>query len=369
MKLDGIHHVTAITGDAPRNVDFYTRVLGLRLTAKTVNQDDPSVYHLFYGDELARPGADLTFFEYPGALPGRAGARHGPPRRLARRVRAGAGLLGRSPGRRGRGRRARRRRPAVRRLRGTRRTSSWSTRAATRRSIADHPEIPGELALQGFEGVRAYSHRAGAPRRAARAADGRAAPRRGAFELRGAPRGGWIALDEPPAERGRQSAGTVHHVAWGDHRRRAGSVADRLNKARACQQRDHRPALLPLAVLPRARRRAVRARDRGAGLHGRRPGRGARPADHPAAVARAAARRGRGAPDSAAGPARRLGAHPDLDSPGSWPTFRTTRATRTPNLPGTRTRSNARLTTTPPGSRAWSTSVISSAASITSSVA
>src|SRR5579875_2542234 len=74
MRLDGIHHVTAITGDARRNVDFYTRVLGLRLTAKTVNQDDPSVYHLFYGDELARPGADLTFFEYPGAKPGRPGA-------------------------------------------------------------------------------------------------------------------------------------------------------------------------------------------------------------------------------------------------------------------------------------------------------
>ena len=74
MNLDGIHHITAITGDAPRNVDYYTRVLGLRLTAKTVNQDDPSVYHLFYGDELARPGADITFFEYPGAIPGRAGA-------------------------------------------------------------------------------------------------------------------------------------------------------------------------------------------------------------------------------------------------------------------------------------------------------
>ena len=74
MKLLGIHHITAITGDAPRNVDFYTRVLGLRMTAKTVNQDDPSVYHLFYGDELARPGADLTFFEYPHAIPGRPGA-------------------------------------------------------------------------------------------------------------------------------------------------------------------------------------------------------------------------------------------------------------------------------------------------------
>ena len=87
MQLDGIHHITAITGDAPRNVDFYTRVLGLRMTAKTVNQDDPSVYHLFYGDENAQPGADLTFFEYPGAIPGRPGAGHGAPHRVARRAR------------------------------------------------------------------------------------------------------------------------------------------------------------------------------------------------------------------------------------------------------------------------------------------
>src|SRR4051794_41122893 len=73
-KFEGIHHISAITGDARRNVDFYTRVLGLRLTAKSVNQDDPDVYHLFYGDEEATPGADLTFFEYPGAIPGRPGA-------------------------------------------------------------------------------------------------------------------------------------------------------------------------------------------------------------------------------------------------------------------------------------------------------
>src|ERR671928_894597 len=73
MRLEGIHHITAITGDAPRNVDFYTRVMGLRLVAKTVNQDDPSVYHLFYASETGRPGSELTFFEYPGASPGRAG--------------------------------------------------------------------------------------------------------------------------------------------------------------------------------------------------------------------------------------------------------------------------------------------------------
>jgi glyoxalase family protein len=57
MKLEGIHHITAITGDAPRNVDFYARLLGLRMVKKTVNQDDPSVYHLFYADELGSGGA------------------------------------------------------------------------------------------------------------------------------------------------------------------------------------------------------------------------------------------------------------------------------------------------------------------------
>ncbi len=65
MKLEGIHHITAITGDAPRNLDFYTRVMGLRLTAKTVNQDDPTVYHLFYADEQGSPGSILTWFEFP----------------------------------------------------------------------------------------------------------------------------------------------------------------------------------------------------------------------------------------------------------------------------------------------------------------
>src|SRR2546428_12741693 len=74
MKLEGVHHVTAITADAPRNVEFYAGLLGLRLVKKTVNQDDPTVYHLFYADERGDPGSDITFFEYPGARQGRAGA-------------------------------------------------------------------------------------------------------------------------------------------------------------------------------------------------------------------------------------------------------------------------------------------------------
>src|SRR6476660_8600822 len=73
MKLNGIHHITAITENGQRNVDFYVGVLGLRLVKKTVNQDNPTVYHLFYADERGDPGSDLTFFEYPGVPAGRAG--------------------------------------------------------------------------------------------------------------------------------------------------------------------------------------------------------------------------------------------------------------------------------------------------------
>ena len=90
MTLDGIHHVTCITGDAPRNVDFYTRVLGLRMVKKTVNQDDPTVYHLFYADEAGTPGSDITFFEYPGVRRGRAGA--GMVHTVQWRVASGAAL-------------------------------------------------------------------------------------------------------------------------------------------------------------------------------------------------------------------------------------------------------------------------------------
>src|SRR5882672_10442867 len=74
MRLEGVHHVTAITGDVLQNVEFYTGVLGLRLVGKSVNQDDPSVYHVFFSDEHGQPGADITFFEYRDAARGRAGS-------------------------------------------------------------------------------------------------------------------------------------------------------------------------------------------------------------------------------------------------------------------------------------------------------
>lgn len=216
MKLEGIHHISAITGDAARNVDFYTRVLGLRLTAKTVNQDDPRVYHLFYGDEEARPGADLTFFEYPHAKPGRPGA--GMVHRIVHRVASADALAFWAD------------RLAAEGV-AVQRGAADSVRFADPEGlehelvadesgdaplVAVHPEIAADVAIRGFEGVRAYSFDpAGSAIVLERLMGARRVGDEDRFELRGAQRGGWIAFDPAPAERGRQSAGIVHHVAWG----------------------------------------------------------------------------------------------------------------------------------------------------------
>lgn len=73
MKLNGIHHITAIASDPQANVDFYTQLLGLRFAKRTVNFDDPSTYHLYYGDRTGRPGTAITFFAWPGARRGTRG--------------------------------------------------------------------------------------------------------------------------------------------------------------------------------------------------------------------------------------------------------------------------------------------------------
>jgi glyoxalase family protein len=212
MRLEGLHHVTAICADAPRNVDFYARVLGLRLVKKTVNFDAPDVYHLYYGDEAGTPGSIMTFFEFPGARPGRAGA--GMVHTVGWRVGSADAL------------------------------AFWADRlaaegVASERSgdtleladpeglrhalvVADAPDaplvaraegIPAEHAIQGFDGVRAYARDVTATE-----------PLLGALGMEQEGPGRWVAAgdarrgalqwDPPPDAPGVEGAGTVHHVAW-----------------------------------------------------------------------------------------------------------------------------------------------------------
>jgi glyoxalase family protein len=193
VRLDGIHHVTCITADAPRNVEYYTGVLGLRMVKKSVNQDDPTVYHLFYADEEGTPGSDITFFEYPNAHEGRAGA--GMIHTVVWRVGSDEALdFWRD------------------RVGGVPFTDPDGLRhdlvvadAPDKPLIADHPQIPREFALQGFEGVRAYGEEPTEFLAALGFEDGL---------TRGDSRQGWIRYEPAPDAPGIGGAGTVHHVAW-----------------------------------------------------------------------------------------------------------------------------------------------------------
>jgi glyoxalase family protein len=217
MPLEGLHHVTAICADAPRNVDFYARVMGLRLVKKTVNFDQPDVYHLYYGDEAGTPGSILTFFEFPGA---------------ARGV-AGVGMV----------------HAVVWRVASPEALAFWATRLADEGTAVtwdeggllrfadpeglvhelvasdagDPPltavalDVPAEHRLLGFHGVRAYSR---TPERSAPLLTALGFEQRnpnGAWVAQGATRHGVIHYDPPPGgsgSHGMPGAGTVHHVAW-----------------------------------------------------------------------------------------------------------------------------------------------------------
>jgi glyoxalase family protein len=212
MNLEGIHHVTAITGDAPRNVDFYTRVMGLRLVKKTVNQDDPTVYHLFYADEKGSAGSDLTFFEYPGAMRGRPGA--GMVHRVAYRLASNDALDFWEQRLRGEGVDASRGDGAL--VFADPEGLGLELRVADTSDeplIADHPEIPAELALQGFDHVRAYTVDPDRSRGLLQDTLGFQPLGEESFEARGDQRGGLYHYDRSD-QRGLQGAGTVHHVAW-----------------------------------------------------------------------------------------------------------------------------------------------------------
>ena len=100
MQLTGIHHLTAISADAPGNKRFYTGTMGMRMVKKTVNQDDTSAYHLFYADALARPGTDLTFFDWPAPREQRGThsiAAHRPAGRRSRHASTGGRTISARP--------------------------------------------------------------------------------------------------------------------------------------------------------------------------------------------------------------------------------------------------------------------------------
>jgi glyoxalase family protein len=211
--LDGIHHISAITADATQNLLFYQGVMGLRLVKKTVNQDNPAVYHLFYADEDGSPGADLTFFEYPGLARGRAGA--GMIHRIAIRVAsrdalefwarrlASAGIESTLDGDR-----LRFEDPEGLGLELTAQPS------ADEPLSAKYPEIPRQFALQGFAGVRAYERQKGASHQFLTGTLGFTSSDVFSFESRGESRGSYYLYDAAPDARGLSGSGTVHHVAW-----------------------------------------------------------------------------------------------------------------------------------------------------------
>jgi glyoxalase family protein len=216
MKLEGMHHITMITGDATKNVEFYADVLGLRLVKKTVNFDSPDAYHLYFGDEHGSAGSILTWFEFPGALKGRAGA--GMIHTIQLGVASEDSL------------------------------DFWADRLADKgyasersdRGLAfedydglrfelvvaddgnpplraEHPEVPAEHAILGVEGARAYIARGlDADRRLLTETLGFTEIGEGEYLLLGDERHfdwGYDATDQ----HGRPGAGTVHHIAWHSH--------------------------------------------------------------------------------------------------------------------------------------------------------
>jgi glyoxalase family protein len=216
MRLEGLHHVTMITGDAQRTVDFYAGVLGLRLVKATVNFDQPEAYHLYFGDERGAPGSILTWFEFRGARPGRAGAGMVHALQLAvpdvaalefwgaRLQAAGAQVAGGRDG--------------LRALDPDGLALELLVHDIGEQLAATHPDVPAKHAITGIMGARAFS--------ADRKASGLVLKDLLGFGRE--PGDGewhewtvfgskhhvhWI-LDPAPDAPGVPGAGTVHHIAW-----------------------------------------------------------------------------------------------------------------------------------------------------------
>jgi glyoxalase family protein len=219
MVLKGIHHITAITGDSPGNVDFYVRVMGLRMVKKTVNFDVPDIYHLYYADETGNPGSILTFFEYPGARRGRHGT--GMIHTIGWGVADEASLDFWEK------RLASEGVPATRASEALRFADPEGLgielvvdRAGQPALTTTWDEVPQTFALRGFSGVRVYTEQPLSSETFAGDSDqvltkvlGFEREEGGAYELPGGARRNFYVYDDAPGP-GVQGAGTVHHIAW-----------------------------------------------------------------------------------------------------------------------------------------------------------
>lgn len=225
MQLHALHHITMITGDAPGNVAFYADLLGLRLIKQTVNFDQPEAYHLYFGDEAGTPGSVLTWFEFPGAARGHAGA--GMIHRLQLGV-GGEAALGFWKDRLDRAG------YPCEEGDGTLRFSDYDgldleLQGDTHGNpplVARHPEIPPEHAIQGVQGARAYAADPAGARELlvdVLGFDHKRGDQVGGSENDGVTNHEYVlgAGDrhvhwgyDASTERGREGAGTVHHIAW-----------------------------------------------------------------------------------------------------------------------------------------------------------
>ena len=223
----GLHHVSAIAGDAQRNIDFYAGVLGLRLVKRTVNFDDPQTYHFYYGDATGTPGTLMTFFPWPGARRGRQGTGQVAVTAFAiapgsvgfwleRLLRHGVRYDG--PARRGVGAGAEQV-IAFRDHDGTMLELVGSGPAEERHAWDEGPHVPGEHALRGFHGVTLWVEQGSDTEEVLTDSLGfRAVSESDGTRRFAAGDGGTGTLVDVRAvggfPRGVDGAGTVHHVAF-----------------------------------------------------------------------------------------------------------------------------------------------------------
>jgi glyoxalase family protein len=233
MKLEGMHHITMITGDAQRNVAFYADVLGLRLVKKTVNFDAPEAYHLYFGDERGSPGSILTWFEFAGAQRGRPGA--GMIHTLRLGVASEQSLDFWADRLTSKGYASERRDGSL----------ACADDDGLRLELvvaqdgnpplrAEHPEVPTEHAILGVEGARAFiAGESDADRDLLTRTLGFTRLSEGEYLLQGDERHFHWGYDVS-TERGIPGAGTVHHIAW--HSPDADHLSWRQSVARAGMQ-------------------------------------------------------------------------------------------------------------------------------------